>query len=105
MTTISPETARQVLDLPMPDGNDANAATVREYLVELVREVWIQEQGFSGKRPFGNSGWQADLHPPLVQAGLCAGTVDEDGYTEGVDRQAAYQLILAAIDELGKAPA
>lgn len=100
---ISSEVARQVLALPMPEGNDANAATIRDYLVALVRRVWIANEGFSGKRPFGNSGWDWDMYPPLIRAGLVRGVLDEDGYIDNVDEEAADALIRAAIDELGRA--
>lgn len=103
MTDVSSETARQVLNLPMPDGNDANAATIRDYLIALVRQVWAEQDGFSGKRPFGNSGWDNDLYGPLIKTGLIGGVVDEDGYIEDVDANAGDRLILAAIDELGRA--
>lgn len=53
-------TPQQVLDLPMDD-NDAGAKTIREYLVSLVEMLWVEGEGFSGKRPFGNSGWEAEL--------------------------------------------
>ncbi|WP_328344603.1 hypothetical protein [Micromonospora sp. NBC_00421] len=97
--TIDADTARRVLDLPLPD-NDADAATVRDYLIELLAMVWEEEQGFNGKRPFGNSGWQSDLHLPLIIAGMVPGRLDEDGYIEHIDQQAADRLIAAAIREL-----
>ncbi len=95
MTTMKP---RDVLDLPLP-GNDADAATVREYLVELLRTVWV---GGAGVRPFGNSGWQHDLYIPLMQAGLIAGELDEDDYVASMDTAAGDRIILAAIQELGR---
>lgn len=106
IASVSPETARRVLDLPMPDGNDAGAATVRGYLIALLAELWREEEGFSGKRPFGNSGWQYDVYVPMVRAGLVAGTFDEDGeLAGGFEYQDADKLILAAIDELGRVTA
>lgn len=36
--------------------NGAGAATVGEYLAKLLAELWLHDEGFSGKRPFGNSG-------------------------------------------------
>lgn len=89
-----------VLDLPMQE-NDAGAATIREYLCELLSELWEKGEGFSGKRPFGNSGWDYELHVPLVKAGLIDGSVDEDGYLENSDRKAAHQIISSAIESLG----
>lgn len=102
MTDISPDTARRVLDLPMPDGNDAGATTIRDYLIRLLTEVWRENEGFSGKTPFGNSGWDYDLYGPLVEAGLIRGRLDQDGFIEDVDDEAGDRLILAAIAELGR---
>lgn len=58
-----------VLELPL-ESNDAGAKTVKEYLVKLLETVWVEEEGFSGKRPFGNSGWQYYLIEPVIKAGL-----------------------------------
>lgn len=99
---ISPETARQVLDLPLPD-NDAGAATIRDYLTSLLTELWLHEQGFSGKRPFGNSGWQYDVYVPMIRAGLVAGSITEwDEAGDDFEPREADKLILAAINELGR---
>lgn len=92
---------QQILDLPLP-ANDADAATIRGYLTALLAELWCEEQGFSGKRPFGNSGWQYDLYTPMIKAGLIPGSLDEDGYVDTCDTQQADRLILAAIASLGE---
>lgn len=100
MVAITSEMARSALAAPMDDENDAGAATVRGYLVELLRALWEEEDGFNGKRPFGNSGWQSDFHLALVNAGLVPGIFDEDGCLSQVDERAASTLMLAAIGEL-----
>ena len=91
---------QQVLDCPMGP-NDAKAETVRDYLVELLARLWIEEEGFSAKRPFGNSGWAYEVYTPLVAAGLIDGTLDEHGYVDEIDLGAADDLIAAAIRTLG----
>lgn len=53
--------------------------TVREYLRTLLMTLWEEGEGFSGKRPFGNSGWEYNIYNPLVKAGLLPGTIDDDG--------------------------
>lgn len=88
-----------VLDLPM-DENDADAATVRDYMKALLRAVLTETEGFSGKRPFGNSGWDWDMHKPLVRAGLVKGTLDADGYLDAHDAEAADKMLLAAVNDL-----
>jgi hypothetical protein len=89
-----------ILALPM-DSNDSGALTVRGYLVALVRQVWEEEEGFSGKRPFGNSGWTTDLAKPLVVAGVISGKLDADGYVDDYRESECRTAIFAAIDALG----
>ncbi len=90
-----------VLDIPLGE-NDANAATIRDYLKALLRKLWEEEEGFSGKRPFGNSGWAYDFDDALARAGKVSGTQDEDGRYEvdRNDRDAVNDLIFDAIDAL-----
>lgn len=96
-------TGAEILNLSLPD-NDAGAATIREYLVALLSQVWAEEQGFSGKRPFGNSGWQHDIYIPLMKAGLINGEVDEGGYVIEMDFEAGNRLAQEAITALGDHP-
>lgn len=98
-TIIVDNSASAALKLPMEE-NDADAATVRDYLVELLLTLWIEGEGFSGKRPFGNSSWKYDLYVPLIKAGLIAGKLDEDGYVESCDRAAGDKIIRDAIELL-----
>jgi hypothetical protein len=79
-------TSEQVLNLPLPD-NDAGAATIREYLIRLLGELWREGECFSGERPFGNSDWESDLVDPLVDEHLAT-------------YENAYGLILQAIGDL-----
>jgi hypothetical protein len=104
-TEITQEQARQVLGLEL-GRNDSGAPTVRGYLVALLAELWREGEGFSGKRPFGNSSWEYDLYAPLIKAGLVKGKLDEDGYIDEFDdTRQADALIHAAITELGAPPA
>ena len=55
-------TGLEILDLPMdPDSNDAGASSIRGYLKTLLTTLMAEGEGFSGKRPFGNSGWEYEL--------------------------------------------
>lgn len=80
--------------------NDANARTVRDYLTALLLKIWKEKEGFSGKRPFGNSGWSSDFEDALLDAGMIEGRRDEDGYTEGVDTDELDRLMLSAIKHM-----
>jgi hypothetical protein len=81
--------------------NDAGADTIGDYLVELLSELWREEEGFSGKRPFGNSGWTLELVKALVVANLIDGEIDEDGYLDSYDDVKANELIALAISSIG----
>jgi len=98
------KTGAEILATPM-EGNDADASTIREYLVALLATLWAEGEGFSGKRPFGNSGWHWDLYEALVKAGQLPGTFDDDGYLEDVDKTKADELIRRAIKALKTAGA
>lgn len=91
--------AHQLLHLPLGD-NDAQAATVGEYLGLLLSTLWLQADGFSAKRPFGNSDWQPIVYMAMVKAGLATGVVYEEygfEYLDEVDEVAADEIILQAI--------
>ena len=89
----------ETLNLPM-QGNDAGADTIRDYLVMLLVELWNKGECFSGKRPFGNSGWEYELYVPLIRAKVVSGELDEYGDIEDVDEERARTLIRDAIYEL-----
>jgi len=67
--------------------------SLREYLHELMITLWTEGEGFSGKRPFGNSGWQIDICQFLVKSGTIYGKYDEDGYLENYDEEAAFRIM------------
>lgn len=90
-----------ILALPMGE-NDADAETVGDYLVELLLSLWNQGEGFSGKRPFGNSGWEHELYYPLVKAGVIWGEIDGDGDLISYDFAAANEKIIEAIESIRK---
>lgn len=58
--------------------------TVREFFKEMLQKLWYDPEGFSGKRPFGNSCWYYPVIYALVEAGGIAGSIirDEEGYVE-----------------------
>ena len=74
--------------------------TIREYFKTILKTLFREGERFSGKRPFGNSGWEWDLAKPLIKAGIISGKLDEDGYIEEFDEDAYYQLIGKLINGL-----
>jgi len=90
-----------VLDIQMcPDTNDAGASSIRGYLKALLERLLIKGNEFSGKRPFGNSGWEYDLYAPMVATGFVTGKLDGNGDVEDVDEAFALKLLLGAVRSL-----
>jgi hypothetical protein len=71
--------------------------TLRQYFYDLMSELWREGEGFDGKRPFGNSGWDYEIYIPLVRAGLVKGRIDEDGYIAELDEVEANDFVLKNI--------
>lgn len=89
-----------ILSIKMGE-NDPGAKTVRDYLKMLLTQLWEKEEGFSGKRPFGNSGWQHEVYFALIKAGAINGKIDEEHvYALEYDRKAADKIIMEAIKTL-----
>lgn len=68
----------EALELEME--SDIGKSTIRQYLHALLAAVWEKDEGFSGKRPFGNSGWKWHVYEPLVKHGLIPGVKEDDRY-------------------------
>lgn len=79
------------------DSDAGKNLTIAEYLKTLLETLWKEQEGFSGKRPFGNSGWEYDLYMPLIKYGYVDGKIDGDGYIEDFDNAQANQLIMDCI--------
>ncbi len=71
--------------------------TLREFFKELALKVWEEGECFSGKRPFGNSGWDNAVYEALVKAEHIEGTLNEDGYLEDCDWHEADRLVLELV--------
>ena len=92
-------TDQEILDLPMEE-NDSGANTIRGYFKALLTTLFEEEEGFSGKRPFGNSGWTRDLLKPLVVAKVIPGRIDDEGYVFDYDEDKFNSTIFRIIDAL-----
>lgn len=94
----------EVLALRFECGDLGREVTIREWLSELLLTLWREGEGFSGKRPFGNSGWQWDVAPVLIASRVVDGKLDEDGYVDELDEDALTEVIESAIVELARPP-
>lgn len=81
--------------------SDVGRSSFLNYFKTLLRTLWKEEEGFSGKRPFGNSGWKFSVYKGLIEHNLIPGEIDEDGFVAQVDEEAADKLICELIDKLG----
>lgn len=78
---------------------DLGKCTIREYLLELANRCWIEKEGFSGKRPFGNGGWHWDLFSALADGGFITGVRQEDGWIE-LDTSYGEKIVVACFSYL-----
>lgn len=94
---------KEYAKIPMQE-NDARAKTIGEYLEKLLLTLWDEEEMFSGKRPFGNSGWKWEIYTALVSTKVVNGKLDEYGYLAEYDASMAddvvKNIILAVFNEL-----
>lgn len=90
-------TYKELLEIRF-DSDAGDNLSVREYLKALLVTLWKEGEGFSGKRPFGNSGWEYELFLPLIKAGAMPGEVDEYGYIVDCDENAGRAIVLRLID-------
>ena len=63
---IPQETIDKALGLKTQINGEGKRITIREYLRELLLTLWREGEGFSGKRPFGDSGWGNELFKRTV---------------------------------------
>jgi hypothetical protein len=85
------------------DSDAADNGTVLDYFRALLETLWYEREGFSGKRPFGNSGWEHEPYDALADAGFIEQPVDKRGFgnRKKLDAADAFvrQLIKAAFRE------
>lgn len=74
--------------------------SIHDYLIELLKALWEEQDEFSGKRPFGNSGWDYDLIGCLIANNIIEGKLDEYGYVIEGDTKKGYALIKEYIESL-----
>lgn len=75
------------------DSDAGENGTVRDYFYALLATLWDEGEGFGGKRPFGNSGWEYDLYGPLIKAGYIDGKLDENGNIDECDKQQGQKAV------------
>lgn len=89
------------LDTPF-NSDGCGDTTPREYLTDLLQKILSEGECFSGKRPWGNSGWESELALPLIQSGALKGTIDLYGpqYPECLYKPQDYSKVLNELVEV-----
>jgi hypothetical protein len=83
----------EILDYPY-EFEDAEASCLREYFCNLLLTLWHEGEGFSGKRPFGDSGWKKDVLYCIASQGLFGEELPDPEYDDGDPYQdALYQYV------------
>jgi hypothetical protein len=79
--------------------------TLLEYLRALLHKLIKEQDSFSGKHPFGNSGWHHDLYAFLVQSKAIRGHLDCEGNLDVYDDKAADKLLPVLVTAAMRGPA
>lgn len=66
------------LDLKFYDGDTGSMTTIRAYFKKQLSTLWAEGESFSGKRPFGNSGWEGCLEGVLIRHHCVPGVIDDE---------------------------
>lgn len=86
-------TREEILELQVARHDISDTMSIRQYFEALFLKVWEENEGFNGKRPWGNSGWDYDVYVPLIKAGLIEGELDEDGCIVKLDESVANKWV------------
>lgn len=82
------------------DSDAGENITVRQYLENLLLTLWNEKEGFSSKRPFGNSGWDYEIFEVLLKNNLIEGSIDEYGSIEKLDENSANEFVCRLISKI-----
>ena len=90
----------EYINAPMPE-NDAGAKTIKDYFRKLLLTLWEELEDFSGKRPFGNSGWAYDVYAALIKCGAIEGELYSDSYVIDIKNfQEADKMVVDIINDI-----
>jgi hypothetical protein len=87
----------EILTLPVMRTDLDKEISIKQYLYDLISTLWMEGEGFDGKRPFGNSGWEYEIYATLIKHQLISGELDEDGYVKDMNDDEANKFVLTRI--------
>lgn len=97
---------RQILNCPHKNDN-GTSTTVGEYLCKLLTKLLTDVEGFDGKKPYGNSGWELEILESLNEYGYLYAQSGSDDYGSveftSAEKAEGFKLIKDAIVELFEA--
>lgn len=93
-------TNKEILDLEFESGDLNTTISIRDFFKKLLTTLFEKGECFSGKRPFGNSGWDWDLKICLVKNAIIKGEYDSKYDDWDFDSKEADKKILELISEL-----
>lgn len=97
MSKHLPEVLDNALNLPL---DFDSPHTIRDYLRTLLLTLWREKEGFSGKRPFGDSGWEREIYAPLIRHKVIDGRLDENGYVDYINETEADEFVWQLIEHI-----
>jgi len=92
--------SKQLLDYKFYITALEEKSTLRNYFKTLLRTLWNESDGFSGKRPLGNSGWETQLAMDMIEADLLEGEYNEPWDRDDYDEVRFNNMIRGCINEL-----
>lgn len=91
---------KEILELKFESTDLGKEISIKDFFKELLTTLFIEGEGFSGKRPFGNSGWDWDLKICLAKNEVIKGEYDSKYDDWDFDSQEADKKIFELIKEL-----
>lgn len=93
-------TNKEILDLKFESTDLGETITIKDFFKKLLTTLFEQGECFSGKRPFGNSGWDWDLKICLAENKVISGKYDSKCGDWDFDSAEADEKIFELIKEL-----
>lgn len=93
-------TPKQMLKIKFKSGDLGKTVTVKVWLQALLMTLIREGEGFSGKRPFGESSWTCDVAVALIKAGALKGKLDDDGFPNDFEFTDLDDLLIECIKAL-----
>lgn len=93
-------TNKEILELKFESTDLGSEITIKDFFKKLLTTLFEEGECFSGKRPFGNSGWDWDLEICLAKNGVIKGKYDSKYDDWDFDPKEAEKKIFDLIKEL-----